>query len=225
MQSVRVKNDAARPSESTIRDKAARWLGIEIDTLKQIDVYLLDLSLSEAEIDSVQEEILVDPVTEASFYSYSGAEKKLLEGFDWLIQVGLKPGMKDGEGERAKEAIEDLLGKDFEGGVYTAREFLVEGELSRSEVGSLANELLANELVNRITIIPVGTGEEITAQLDEIPAISGTKDVSVRTFSLEEISEVSDLRNLALSEEDIIGRVFLRPWPPTAAAQVTTPDY
>jgi len=202
MRIARIKTEESRPSEGTIRDRASRWLGLEVDRVKQIDVYLIDLPLEESEVRFAREEILVDPVLEESFESYSG-EDELVEGFGWIVQIGLKPGMKDGEGERAKDAIEDLLGRELEGNVYTAREYLIKGELTREDANSLAVELLANDLVNRITVIDVNELDERASELEEAPEISGPNEVDVRRFSLAGLSEISARRNLALSEEEI----------------------
>ncbi len=201
MQVVRVKSDESRPSERIARNKASRWLGLKVEDFRLIDVYLLDLPLGESEVRTVVEEILVDPVLQESFSSYG--QDKAHRGFDWLVQVGLKPGMKDGEGERAKAAIEDLLGEGFSGGVYTAKEYLLAGDLNRSQVEVLATQLLANELINRVTVLGTAEIDEKEAQLAAIPSVPDQGGSRVRNFELGRLSEVSAERNLALSREDL----------------------
>ncbi len=201
MHPVRIKNSEDRPSEELIRRRSRRWLGIEVERLKLIDLYLVDLPLSDPEIKQLKDEILVDPVLEHAFVSYGGTE--LTQAFDWLVQIGLKPGMKDGVGERTKEAAEDLLGKSFSGGVYTAREFLLEGDLTRDQLNTLGTDLLANELINRITITPTVELPEREVELNNVPAIPSEGGPRVRKFSPDQLSRVSARRNLALTEEDI----------------------
>src|SRR6056297_2478447 len=132
MRITRVVNKENRPKEETLQKKAHRWLGVEIAGLKIIDIYLIDLPLSSQDIHAVEEEILVDPILQKSFHSYEGTD--VHKDFDWILQVGLKPGMKDGEGERTKGAITDLLGEHLQGNVYTAQEYLLKGKLSRSDL-------------------------------------------------------------------------------------------
>lgn len=201
MNLVRIKNLEDRPSEEIIRKRANNWLGIEVEGLKLIDLYLIDLPVSDPELKELKEQILVDPVLETPFASYE--ETELIENFDWLIQLGLKPGMKDGVGERTKEATEDLLGRSFSGRVYTAQEFLVEGDLTRDQLNTLATELLANELINRINIIPADELLEREEELSEVPSIQSGEGRKVRRFELDQLPEVSAQRNLALEEEDI----------------------
>lgn len=198
---IRIKNSEARPSERIIQERASRWLGIRVEDLKLIDVYLVDLPLSRSEIKLVEEEILVDPILQESFYSYTG--NWLEEDFKWLVQIGLKPGIKDGSGERAKQAVEDLLGKELDGKVYTAREFLLDGDLDRSEVSEIASELMANDLIHRVTIVETGKVNERENKLKELPEVSSQAEVDFQTFKIDDLAEVSSRRNLALSEEDI----------------------
>lgn len=201
MHLVRIENAEDRPSEEIIRRRASRWLGIEVERLKLIDLYLIDLPLSDPELKELKAEILVDPVLETPFISYGGTG--LVENFGWLVQIGLKPGMKDGVGERTKEAAEDLLGGSFSGRVYTAREFLVEGDLTRDQLSTLATELLANELINRITIMPADELPEREEELGRVPSIQSGGGRRVRKFEPDQLPEVSAQRNLALTKEDI----------------------
>lgn len=210
MQVIRIKCDRTRPSEINIQDKASRWLGIEVEDLKLIDVYLVDISLSKSEIALVKEDILVDPVLQDAFCSYG--EGGIKEVFEWIIQVGLKPGMKDGEGERTKGAVEDLLGRDLHGGVYTAQEYLLSGDLSRSEVSKIAWELLANDLINRVTILRTEELREKERNLAEIPGLPTHDGVDLQSFDVNQLAEISSRRNLALTEKEIesIRKYFAR---------------
>lgn len=201
MHAIRIKSNRARPSEANIKNKASRWLGIRVEDLKLIDVYLVDISLSKSEIARVKEEILVDPVLQEAFCLYK--ERGIKESFEWLIQVGLKPGMKDGEGERTKSAIEDLLGKDICGDVYTAQEYLLSGDLSRSEVRKIARELLANDLINRITTLRTEELREKERNLTEIPEVPVHDGVDLQSFDVNQLAEISSRRNLALTEDEI----------------------
>jgi len=202
MRITRVVNKENRPKEETLQKKAHRWLGVEIAVLKIIDIYLIDLPLSSQDIHAVEEEILVDPILQKSFHSYEGTD--VHKDFDWILQVGLKPGMKDGEGERTKGAITDLLGEHLQGNVYTAQEYLLKGKLSRSDLNQLATELFANDLINRISAVKTKEISKNEKALQEIPTISSTHRPDVQTYQLDELEEISTRRNLALSKQDIV---------------------
>jgi len=205
MHTVRVTSKLERdPRGRELVDKAARWLNIEPRGAQAVDLYLIDLDLSAEELARVKEEILVDPVSEKGFSHYCDPDRGEveLEG-DWIVQVGLKPGMKDGEGERAKDAIEELLGGERDGQVYTATEYLLEGDLGRGAVETLAEDLLFNELINRLTILKTAELEEREGELHELPLVKADHEPAVDHFGLEELESVSEKRNLALSEADL----------------------
>jgi phosphoribosylformylglycinamidine synthase len=75
--------------------------------------------------------------------------------FDWMIEVGFRPGVTDNEGHTATEALQLLLGPlpGREIKVYTSRQYLLSGALSREEVETVAAKLLANELIERFEIM------------------------------------------------------------------------
>lgn len=198
---IRVTNKSPDPREKQLIDRSQSWLKIQLEEAKVVDLFLLDFELEGKDLSFVTEEIFVDPVIQKSFGRY--AETDVYEPYDRLVQVGFKPGMKDGEGERAKRAIEDLLDKKVGGGVYTATEYLIKGEVDEGEVERLSDQLLANDLINRITEVSVDElpgGEE---ELEEVPKVSSDQAPRVETFRSEELGEVNERRNLALSDSDI----------------------
>ena len=198
---IRVSNKIYDPREKKKKKKSWNWLDIELEKIKVIDLYLLDFDLTESEEEFVRDEIFVDPIIQETFGRYSGND--ITTSYDRIIQVGFKPGMKDGEGERAKDTIEDLLNKKVEGGVYTATEYLLKGEFSQNEIDILSEQLLANDLIHRITQISLKDIREKEELLEEIPKVTSTHVPKVDTFSEDRLNEINKKRNLALSEEDI----------------------
>ncbi|MFP4647007.1 MAG: AIR synthase-related protein [Candidatus Acetothermia bacterium] len=219
MNTIRVKNREAEPRSRAVVERARKWLGVDIVSAMTVDLYLIDFSLSSEQLSLVEGEILVDPVIQEGFRNYRGAD--FLNQFDWLIQVGLKSGMKDGEGERAKSAIEDLLGDSFEGKVYTATEYLLSGNLTREDCQRVIDELLANPLVHRTTLLSVGKDVSYSESLNEVPRVSSDGEREVRSFALDSLSRIADRRNLALSEDDIqaIRRYYQDPEVQSARAE------
>ncbi|HHI96426.1 MAG TPA: phosphoribosylformylglycinamidine synthase, partial [Thermodesulfatator atlanticus] len=128
---------ALKPAlKDALGEKTARRmredLGLRVEACRTIRVYLVEANLTEDELVAFATGPLCDPVTE--IYA---VEKPLAPvfGFDWLIQVGFRPGVTDNEGRVAREALALLLGRrlDEEENVYFLRQYLVQGELSRQE--------------------------------------------------------------------------------------------
>ena len=199
---VRVAPTEEDPRERDLSKKSEKWFGIGVGDCQVLDVYLLDFELPEGGLSEVTKEILVDPVIEQSFTSYSQVLKEWPD-FDWLIQIGLKPGVKDGVGERTQAAIEEQLDLGLSEGVYTCEEYLLTGNLDREDCRKIARDLLANDLINRITVLSRSEVEGREEELNRVPRIRDTNGGEVHTFPTGQLSEVSHRRNLALSEEDI----------------------
>lgn len=185
-----------------LREKIAQ-LGFSIKDVKIMDVYLLDLPLSEHEANEVKERIFTDPVTQKGSYSQLDGEFD----WDWLVIVGFLPGVKDNEGKRSKRAMEEYLGKELEGDVYTAKQYLFQADFGREDVQKIARDLLSNKVIHRVEIY---SRKEFEKQgLETTPPRIGTsRQVQVQKFDLtmvstEKLFSISKDRSLALSRQDI----------------------
>ena len=71
--------------------------------------------------------------------------------FDWLVEVGYRPGVTDNVGKTSREAIEDLLKIKFGPGeaVDASRQYLFRGKITRGEIETVARGILANEIIER----------------------------------------------------------------------------
>jgi len=105
------------------REDIENFLNISVRSIRTRRVYTIDAELNEEEIQLVKKELLVDPITEEANAPRSS--------FDWLIEVGYRPGVTDNVGNTAKKAIRDLLNKDIgeDEGVYVSTQYLIEGKL------------------------------------------------------------------------------------------------
>ncbi len=123
-------------------------LGIELEEVKTIEVYTIDKELSSDQLERIRREIFTDPLTQQS-----AVARPLAEDFDWVIEVGFLPGVTDNVGKTSREAIEELLGVKFSSdeGVYTSRQYLLKGKLSREQVETIAKRLY-NPLIQRVQI-------------------------------------------------------------------------
>ena len=131
------------------------FLHLQVDEVRTLDVYTLDLPLNVQEVSATAAEPLSDPVVQDVAVNKPLADQ-LFPVFDWAVEVGYRPGVTDNVGRTAKEAVEMFLGREFahEERVYTSVQYLIRaGDLSRKQVGQIASDLLANDLIQRIEIL------------------------------------------------------------------------
>jgi len=170
------------------------FLRIPLDQVESRRIYTLDISLTTKEIEKIEKELLVDPVTQRAFVDGEGV-------FDWLIEVSYKLGVTDNVGQTTRVAIGDLLGRELgeDEGVYTSTQYLLRGKLSRDDAWRIGKELLANELIEDLTILSY---EEVRAKGIHIPppVVLGKTEIHVREYNLE----VSDEELLKISREGIL---------------------
>ena len=121
-----------------------------VDRVQRIDVYTLDMVLSFDELKRIAEGPFVDPIIQ-----HYAIDKPLARDFDWIIEVGFRPGVTDNVGRTSREALALVLGKtpQDEEKVYTSKQCIIQGDLSRKEVETISTGLLANELIERFTIV------------------------------------------------------------------------
>ena len=133
-----------------IKKKMRDDLGCRVEGVQRIDVYTLDMAVSHDQLRQIAEGPLVDPVIQ-----HYAIDRPLAADFDWIIEAGFRPGVTDNVGRTAREAVALVLGKILKDGekVYTSKQCLITGKLSRKEAETVATGLLANELIERFTIV------------------------------------------------------------------------
>jgi len=124
-------------------------LGIAVDAVRTVDCYTIDASFDRDQLELLGREAYSDPITQVW-----SADRPLAKNFDWVIEVGLLPGVTDNVGRTAREALEVCLSIRLkaEEKVYTSRQYLITGRLSQAEAEKIAKELLGNPLINRFEI-------------------------------------------------------------------------
>ncbi len=177
------------------------FLNIKVNWVRTRKIYTIDAELSAEELILIKRELLVDPIIEETDMP--------LPGFDWLMEIGFRPGVTDNVGRTTKIAIEDLLNRDLKtsDGVYTSVQYLIKGaELGCEDVERIARELLANALIERWTIMSYG--EVMREGLNvQPPVIRGMQRIAVRKYDLgvsdEELMKISREGVLALDLEEM----------------------
>jgi phosphoribosylformylglycinamidine synthase II len=160
--------------------RARRFLHLPVESCQTRDVYKVDVSLSKRELRHIQK-AFTDPVT-----SRSAMARLSPPAFDWLVEVGFKPGVTDNVGTTARALAQDLLEKELSHleSVYTSIQYFFRGKrLSRTDVERIACNLLANPLIHTIQVF--SAEEWRGARVDEsVPAIREQIDVRVGTYDL-----------------------------------------
>ena len=122
-------------------------LGLTVDQVRIIRIYTIE-GLSEGQVDqAIEAGALHDPVLHTAQTAPAATD------FDWIIEVGFRPGVTDNEGRTARETLRTVLGnRDDEVAVYTSTQYLITGKLNQSQLEHIARDLLANELIQRFQI-------------------------------------------------------------------------
>jgi phosphoribosylformylglycinamidine synthase II len=180
-------------------------LHYRVDRVEGIEVYTLDMTLSLDELKRIAEGPLVDPIIQ-----HYTIDKALAQGFDWIIEVGFRPGVTDNVGRTAREAIELVLGIRLkeEEKVYTSKQCLIKGDLSFKEVEKIATGILANELIQRFAIVHKSDWDSQRGMPLVVPRVKGdTTSGKVSGIDLDVddkgLMEVSQERVLALNLDEM----------------------
>jgi phosphoribosylformylglycinamidine synthase II len=200
---IALKENLVDAEGQGICQKAQDYFGIELHSVRTINVVTIDADLSGEQLQAIRTDIFTNPVSQISSFDPLGIE------FDWIIWVGFRPGVRDNPGSTAMEAIEDLTAIQFGAGqsVYTSKRYCIRGQgLTAEDMDKIAGELLANSIIQQWKIFSArqwdpaeGIGFIIPKViLDHVPTVSAIPVDSERS-----LEKISDERNLALNPKDI----------------------
>jgi phosphoribosylformylglycinamidine synthase subunit PurSL len=160
--------------------KARRFLRIPVESCQTRDVYKADLSLSPKELRMIQK-AFTDPVI-----SRSALDRLTPPAFDWLVEVGFKPGVTDNVGSTARALAQDLLERSLahSESVYTSIQYFFRGrKLTREDVARVSHDLLANTLIQTLRVFSAEEWSATPVDLS-VPAIREQIDIRVGTYDL-----------------------------------------
>ena len=187
-----------------VAERMRKELNIPVAGAKIVKVYLIQGLTQELVQTVVDRELLFDPVLHQVSFS------PLAEDFDWIIQVGFKPGVTDNEGRVAEESLKTGLGSDLqeEPNVYTAAQYLIQGNISRDDAEKIASEFLANQLIEQYKIKSADEWSEAPGFEDTPPRVTGMSTSEVETVPVTdktgtELLTLSQDRVLALSLQEL----------------------
>jgi len=181
----------------SIRDQVWEDLAIEVGEVCVLDVYTLDAELSPSELERVRSELFTDAVMERSTI-----DAPLAEGFDFAVEVGFLPGVTDNVGKSATEGLQDTLGRVLSDGerAYKSTLYTIRGGVSHETCDHIARDLLANELIERWSILPEAEFTATGGSVLGVPVVQDVSDATVAEIDLE----ISDADLEAFSRENTL---------------------
>ena len=208
---VAFKRGARDKRGARIAANAVRLLRVPVRSVQIRKVYKINAILARGEAAQLKR-VLADSVVERSALGRLAPPR-----FDWMIEVGLKPGVTDNEGNTARVALQDALRRDMNGDVFTAKQYFLTGRLmSRDDAIRLGRDMLANPLIHDIRVF--SRDEWISSIFDDaVPAICEKRAPDIAECCLagsdEDLARISGARYLScsLAEMRAIRDHFLSP--------------
>lgn len=194
---VGMKRGLGDPAGESLRARLAEDLHIQVPGIRVIDVYTIDAKLSAEELERVRQELFTDPIIQESALNHG-----IAHDYDYLVEVGFRPGVTDNVGRSAREGIEDTLGRTLGAGaaVYKSTLYALSG-VKEDVARVIARDALANELIQQWAL---RSASEMAAQdgasLLPLPVVTEKSDPVVHTVDLA----VDDPALMALSREGML---------------------
>ncbi|HEX8960796.1 MAG TPA: phosphoribosylformylglycinamidine synthase subunit PurS [Geobacteraceae bacterium] len=201
---IALRDTMRDPRGERIKGEIEHFLHLSVSKVRTIDVYTVDTYLSEAEL----EKIASEPFCDAVIQTWS-TDAPAATGFDFLVEVGYRPGVTDNVGRTAREAIEYITGRPFlpGEGVYTSVQYLISGNLVSADVDRIATELLCNTLIQRFQVQDAATFAAQGGMPLYVPKVTGESKAEVREIDLnlsdEELMRISRDGVLALTLDEM----------------------
>lgn len=196
----------SKPGEKDVlgentKKEIENFFHFNIDSVVTRKVYSIDASLSEKELQLLERDLFIDAITE-----YLCEE----DTFDWLIEVGYKPGVTDNVGNTSKNvAIPAILHRKLrdDESVWTTTQYLVSSKgLTEKDVERIGIKLLANPIIEDVKIVSYDQIKKNELKFTP-PKIKGKQDININAYNLnvsdEELIKISTDGVLALNLEEM----------------------
>ena len=107
---ITLKPELLDAEGEALRRKAKDYFDIDAESIRTVHILTVDADLTSDQVERARKEIFTNPVTQVS------SLEPLPLSFDWVVWVGLRPGVRDNAGATAVEAMEDFFNKRFNPG-------------------------------------------------------------------------------------------------------------
>ncbi|MEW6290685.1 MAG: AIR synthase-related protein [Thermodesulfobacteriota bacterium] len=190
-----------------IRKKIRGDLKIPVEGVRTIKVFTVEADISQQELQAAASGPFCDPVTQD--YSLGPLALAWNLDFDWLIEIGFRPGVTDNEGHTSAQALELLIGRKLsrDEAVYTSCQYLLSGNISKDDAQTIATKSLANELIQRFTIMSKADFVKAGGLKPYAPKVVDRSEAKIAEIDLdvpdEELMRISKEGVLALTQEEM----------------------
>ena len=201
---ITLKDEVRDPRGERIKREIEHFLHLNVESVRTIDVYTVDAALSADELTRAAAGPFSDPVIQQF-----SIDKPAACGFDFLIEVGFRPGVTDNVGRTAGEAIGYLLGRPLAQGegIYTSVQYLIRGVPGKADVERIATGLLCNTLIQRYQILDADGFAGQGGVAPFVPRVQVEAKIEVNEIDLEvsdeELSRISRDGVLALTLDEM----------------------
>ncbi len=125
---------------------------------------------------------------------------------DWVLEVGLRPGVTDNEGRTARDTLAMVLDLPRNFAVYTATQYHIRADeavarLSLDDIEHIAKDLLANELIMRFNIKSGAQWQAMPGFPAQAARVTGEASDAVQNIP---ISLMTDDEMMAFSRENTL---------------------
>lgn len=189
-----------------IKRRISANFSLPVEKVHTIEVYTIEGGLTKDELKQAAAGPLSDPVIQ-----HFAVNKPLAADFDWLIEVGFRPGVTDNVGKTAREAITLLLGEKTGNrkiNVYTSRQYLITGKITKTDAERIASGLLANDLIERHQIFAGSEFNFAKGLPAYVPHVLGenkpaVEEINMASFNESQLLKISREKLLALNLEEM----------------------
>ena len=201
---------SARPEETDPRGEhllhqAREFLHVPVEAARTRDVFSMEVDCTRPQAEAILA-AFTNPVIQTGVVGESAVATFQ---FDWLVVVGFRPGVTDNVARSARSAAADILGRPLreDEQIFTSVEYLLQGkELDRDRVLRLARGLLANDLIQNVTVLTRAECEAGGIPANR-PVVKNDTPPQIRTVNLEaadnELQRISRDGVLALTLEEM----------------------
>lgn len=202
---VQLKQNIPDVQGQGVASRIKRDLGLDVRGVRLIKVYSIQ-GLQDKQMQQVlNEHLLHDPVL------HQASLQPLARDLDWILEIGFRPGVTDNEGRVAAQCLRIGLGLDKESPleVYTACQYLLQGDLGEEDVERIATDLLANQLIEEYRFKSKKQWAADPGFAVRIPKVSGrpldlVQAVPLSGLGVQELQDLSQERILALSLKEML---------------------
>ncbi|MBN2323696.1 MAG: phosphoribosylformylglycinamidine synthase [Spirochaetes bacterium] len=182
-------------------------LGLPLERVRRVCVYTVYSDLSKLHIRQFAAEVLNDPVL--TVFSALDPVALTLGTFAWAVEVSFRQGVTDNVGHTAAEMLRTMF-RLPEGSVnvYSSTQYLIDGDLTREDVETVASEVLCNTLIQEIDLLDYGEFKRRGGFFPKRRHFLSSHMPRVARVDLhiadEELVSLSEKRVLALSLDELL---------------------